>query len=165
MKLSKVKRKELLDLDSYVNIETGESLSDEYCNISIDSDTGKSVLSYDNYSIISSDAIFALQRVLNDSDLAKVVKLSVVLKTELNIIFNDNTPHTNKSLQKYLMIRSEAMFYSLIKRLMKVGVLYQMKGLVYGRVRVIYLMNPYICRKRKVFENKVLDVFKNFNYN
>jgi len=163
-KVSKVSKKEVVDLESYVNIETGEVMSSEFDSLKYDTDTGKSVVSYDDYSIISSEAVFALQDVLNDSDLAKVMKMSITLKTELNILFNDKIPHTNKTLQKYLAIRSEAMFIRLVKRLMNVGVLYQMKGLIYGKVRVIYLMNPYICRKRKVFERKVLDVFKNFDY-
>ena len=133
--------------------------------ISLVESTEKSVVTYDNYAVISSEAVEALQSVLNDSDLGKVMKMSLTIKTDLSILFNENIPHTNKTLQYYLKIKSEAMYIGLIKRLMRAGVLYQIKGLIWGEVRVIYMINPYICRKRKTFENRVLEVFRKFEAN
>lgn len=164
-----IKKKTILDLDAYINASTGEYMSSENegkgLRISMVESTEKSVVTYDNYAVISSEAVEALQSVLNDSDLGKVMKMSLTIKTDLSILFNENIPHTNKTLQHYLKIKSEAMYIGLIKRLMRVGVLYQIKGLIWGEVRVIYMINPYICRKRKVFENRVLEVFRKFEKN
>jgi len=160
-----IKKKKNIDLSKYVNIDTGEFLTDKINDknsVIIDEKTDMSIVSYSDYSVISTEAILTLNQILNNSDLANVIKMAIVVKTPLSIVFNNNIPHTNDTLQKYLEIKSQSMFIGLIKRLMKAGVLYQMKGLVYGEVRVIYIINPYICRKRKTFENKILDIFKQF---
>ena len=163
----KVKKIETVDLSPYMNIETGECLTSEMSGdgvtIKASKEIGKSVITYSDYSVISSDAVREMQSVLNNSDLSKVLLMAITVKTDLSILFNNNVPHTNKTLQQYLQIRSEAMYVNLIRRLMKAGILYQIKGLIWGDVRVIYMINPYICRKRKVFENRVLDVFRKFD--
>ena len=164
-KTTPIIQKENIDLSKYVNTDTGEPLSDELSDrvsIVVNKDTDMSVVSYSDYSVISTEAIVILSQILNNSDFANVIKMAIVVKTPMSIIYNDTVPHTNETLQKYLEIKSESMYISLMKRLMKAGILYQMKGLIYGEVRKIYIINPYICRKRRVFENKVLDVFKQF---
>jgi len=167
IKRKKVKKPAPLDLTPYVDQNTGELLTDklidEKSSITITKDTGMSVISYSDYSVIETEAIMVLSQLLNNSDLANVIKMAVVVKTPLSIVFNNKVPHTKITLQKYLEIKSEAMYINLIKRLVKVGVLYQMKGFMYGEVRMCYIINPYICRKRRVFENTVLDIFKQFN--
>lgn len=165
MEKKSISKKKSIDLNSFVNVDTGESLSSELkegSSVTVNEKTGLSEVYYSDYSVISTEAILALSQILNNSDLANVVKMSVTVKTALNVIFNNNIPHTNNSLQKYLQIKSESMFLALIKRLMKVGILYQMKGRVGKEIRVFYLLNPYICRKRRTFENKILTVFEQF---
>jgi hypothetical protein len=115
-----------------------------------------------DYAVIDSDALLALMTILNNSDLANVLKMAIVTKTPLNIVFNENIPHTNETLQKYLELRSESKFIMLIRRLIKAGILYQIKGRIYGEVRVCYMLNPFLTRKRKQFESKVFEVFEQF---
>jgi len=162
-----IKEIETVDLSPYVNIDTGEGLQSEFTgsgvSIKASKEIGKSVVTYSDYSVISSEAVREMQEILNNSDLSKVLLMAVTVRTDLSILFNNNVPHTNRTLQSYLQIRSEAMYINLIRRLMKAGILYQIKGLIWGEVRVIYMINPYICRKRKVFENRVLDVFRKFD--
>lgn len=165
--VSKLKRNKKVDLSPYVNKDTSKYLLDELdkskdISITVQEDTNMSIVSYSDYSVISTEAIIMLSRILNNSDLANVIKMSITIKTPLSILYNDDIPHTNYTLQKYLEIKSESMFIGLIKRLMKAGVLYQIKGLIHGEVRVIYIINPYICRKRRVFENQILDIFEQF---
>lgn len=165
IKVTPILSKEHIDLAKYVNLDTGEPLSDELgdkTSIIVNKDIDMSVVSYSDYSVISTEAIGILSQILNNSDFANVIKMAIVVKTPLSILFNDTIPHTNETLQKYLEIKSESMYINLIKRLMQVGVLYQIKGLIYGEVRKIYMINPYICRKRRVFENRVFEVFKQF---
>jgi hypothetical protein len=90
--------------------------------------------------------------------------MSLCAQTPLSLLYNDNNKlHSNESLQKYLKIKSEAKYFELIKRLIKVGVLYQIKGLIYGEVRKVYMINPFLSKKRKVFDEQVIQVFKSFD--
>jgi predicted transcriptional regulator len=82
------------------------------------------------------------------------------LKTPLNLVFNHSVPHTNETLQVALDIASRSTFTLLIKKLMTLGVLYQLKGNFMGKVRVVYMMNPMLARKRSKMDAVVNDVFK-----
>ena len=161
-----VTRQKAVDFSKYANIETGQEMQEELftgnVTVSVNESTGLSTISSSDYAVIDSDALLALMQVLNNSDLANVIKMAVVTKTPLNVIFNGNIPHTNETLQKYLELKSEAMYINLIRRLIKIGVLYQIKGLIYGEVRVCYMLNPFLTRKRKQFESKVFEVFEQF---
>ena len=160
---------EYVDLTKYANIETGQQMHDELVQsgvtVTTNSKTGLSIISSDDYAVIDSDALLVLIHILNNSDLANVLKMAVVTKTPLNIVFNGNIPHTNDTLQKYLEVKSEAMYTLLIRRLINAGVLYQIKGRIYGEVRVCYMLNPFLTRKRKQFESKVFEVFEQFQNN
>ena len=77
--------------------------------------------------------------------------------------YNENNQlHSNETLQKYLDISSTSTFFALVNKLIKAGVLYQVKGLIYGEVRKIYMINPFLSKKRKVFDEKVIEVFQSF---
>lgn len=167
--MSKIKKatiNETLDLSKYHNSETGELLSSELVGegkkITIEKDTGMMVVNSDDYAVIDSKAFLQLIEELNNADLAHVVKMFPLTKTEMNIIYNNNVPHTNATLQEYLKIGSQSKFSNLVKRLIKVGVIYQIKGNIYGRVRTIYMLNPFISRKRKTISEDLTTIFKNF---
>ena len=161
-----VTRQKVVDFSKYANIETGQEMQEELftgnVTVSVNEATGLSTISSSDYAVIDSDALLALMQVLNNSDLANVIKMAVVTKTPLNVVFNGNIPHTNETLQKYLELKSESKYIGLIRRLIKIGVLYQIKGLIYGEVRVCYMLNPFLTRKRKQFESKVFEVFEQF---
>jgi len=165
-KVKKVKRTTSdVDISKYVNFETGEVMSSEIggsASIVVKEDTGMSIVNSSDFAIIDTDAVRYLFEVLNDIDFGRLLKMSLTTKTPFNILFNHNTPHSNKSLQKYLAMSSESGFFRFVKRLMKLGILYQIKGKVYGEVRVVYMLNPYLSRKRKVFDNKVFEIFTEF---
>lgn len=155
-----------VDLSKYVNHETGEFLTEsipDNVKLKCKEETGTFVITSDDYAVIEIPALLSLMQILNNSDIGNIIKMSITTKTPLNIVFNNNNiPHTNDSLQDYLQIASKSMFLKLIKRLIKAGVLYQIKGRIYGEVRVCYMLNPFLSRKRKQFEQKVLDVFNDF---
>ena len=164
-KVTKIKKNTVLELDQYVNKDTGEILSSEVkgdTHVTVSSDTGLRTITSDDYAVIDSDALLTLMSMVNNSDLANIIKMAIVTKTPLNIVFNNHVPHTNESLQKYLELNSKSMFIKLIRRLIKIGVLYQIKGKIYGEVRVCYMLNPFLTRKRKQFESKVFEVFDQF---
>jgi|APFre7841882793_1041355.scaffolds.fasta_scaffold25316_1 hypothetical protein len=165
-KITKIKSAENIDPRKYVNYETGETLdseiSNEHYSVSIGKSTGLVKIESDDYAVLDSEAYMFLAQVLNNSDLANVLRMSVTTKTALNIVFNSTVPHSNETLQKHLQIKSESKYMGLIRRLIKAGVLYQIKGLIYGEVRVCYMLNPYISRKRKTIEERVFDIFNKF---
>ncbi len=162
--VKKVVKPSKLDLDTYVDELSGEVklLAEIPEGVRVTQESGMVIVESDDYAVLETDAMLALMKVLNNSDLCNVLKMSVATKTALNIVFNNNVPHTNDTLQKYLEIGSQSKFISLIKRLISAGVLYQIKGRIYGEVRVCYMLNPFLSRKRKVFEEKVFDVFEKF---
>jgi hypothetical protein len=163
-KVTPIKKNVELSLDDYIDEETGEVkiLAEIPENTKVLKNSDYSIITSTDYAVLETAALMELTKILNNSDLANVIKMSVITKTPLNIIFNSNIPHTNETLQKYLEISSESMFMKLIKRLVTAGVLYQIKGRIYGEVRVCYMLNPFLSRKRKVFENKVFDIFEKF---
>jgi hypothetical protein len=161
-RVTKVHKTVQIDLSPYVDDNSGEYLIDNLAKgskVSITENTNLVTISSDNYSVIDTQAVICLSSVLNKSDLGSVLMMGIITKTPLNILFNNTIPHTNSTLQEYLRISSESKFIDLMKRLIKVGVLYQIKGLIYGQVRVCYMLNPYLSRKRKTFEERVLSVF------
>jgi predicted transcriptional regulator len=147
-----------------VNIETGETLVSEMngykMNMSVSTEGDYIVIKSDNYTVIDNRAMDYISKVLSRSEFSSAIKLTNDLKTPLNIIYNNNKPHTNETLQQYLGFASESMFFKLIKKLMNVGILYQIKGNIMGEVRVIYMFNPFIARQRTTVDKKVLSIFK-----
>ena len=167
MAIKRIKENVVLDVSVYHNKETGELLSSEIgkgTSITVSKKTNGVIIDYDNYATISTEAIMELMNVLNNSDLASTLKMSLCAQTPLSLLYNNNNQlHSNESLQKYLEISSKSSYFTLINKLIKVGVLYQIKGLIYGEVRKVYMINPFLCKKRKVFDEQVIKVFKSFD--
>jgi len=159
-----VRQKKKIDVSKYVNTDTGEYLNSELTgkgSITTVSDDDRYVtISSDDYTIIDADALRYLQSLLNRSELGSLSIIASDLKTPINLVFNNNVPHTNESLQKALNINSNSTFNILIRKLMKIGVLYQIKGNIMGSVRVIYMMNPLLARKRSKLDSQVFEIFK-----
>ena len=82
------------------------------------------------------------------------------LQTPYNFVYNKTVPHSNETLQEYLGYKSKAMFLQLIRKLIQIGVLYQMKGVINDQVRIIYMFNPLIARKRKTIDENTMKLFK-----
>ena len=164
MGVIKNKKKIQIDFSKYSNNDTGETMLSEYSGngttIKVIEPTNEFSLSSKNYSMIDNENMLRLMQMLSATDLGNVLKISLTTKTLYNAVYNNNIPHTNKSLRKYLEFRSESQYYSLIKRLISIGVLYKITGLFGNEVKSVYIMNPYLCRKRKTFSNEILDIIK-----
>lgn len=163
----KLINKKKVDLANIVDSETGEYLLDKLgktTSITVSEKTGLVKLESTDFAVIETEAVLALSKILNNPDLANVLKMSITAKTSFNILFNNNVPHNNTSLQSYLELNSKAMYLALIKRLINAGVLYKIEGKMFGSVRTCYILNPMIARKRKVVEEKVIEIFENFKF-
>ena len=167
MAIKRVKENVVLDVSIYHNQDTGELLSSELGkgkSITVTQKTNGVMIDYDDYATISTEAMLQLANILINSDLANALKMSLCAQTPLSLLYNNNNQlHSNKTLQEYLEIKSEAKYFELIKKLIKAGVLYQIKGLIHGEVRKIYMINPFLSKKRKVFDEQVIKVFKSFD--
>jgi hypothetical protein len=164
-KITPLKKTTVINFDNFVNKDTGETMSSEIkpgTTVKVMETTNMSKVDYEEYAVISIAALDELMRILNNSDLANVIKMGKTVRAPLNILYNYNIPHTNDTLRGYLEIDSKSMFIKLIRRLMNLGILYQIKGLIRGEVRAIYLLNPFICRRGNNFDNRVLAVFEKF---
>jgi hypothetical protein len=169
MKVNKVNSNIQFDLDNFFNSETGESLASEIVgnniSVTIKKETDLITLKKpENFSMINLDTLNKLYKILSNSDLGYLLKMFPLTKTEMNLIYNNTIPHSNSTLQKYLEIKSNKTFHTLIKRLISAGVLYQIKGNIQGAVRVVYIMNPNVSNRRKTFHNSLVNLFKDFNY-
>ena len=165
MKIGVVKVRNI-DYVDLVDKDTGEILSSAMTvndTLKISSKTDKSVVTYNDYSVFSSRSVVALSVVLSVSDLGRLLLIGQNVRTPLNVVSVGNRPATNKMLIDYLGFNSHAMYYRFIGRLVAAGVLSKVKSEV-GRCKLtIYLMNPYLCRKRKVFDNVLFEMFKKFD--
>lgn len=165
-KVKKINTKTVLDISEYHNSNTGELLTSEIGKkslITVQKDSGLVSITSEDYAVISTDAILKIGSVLNSSDMGKVLQMMVCTKTPFNLLYNNTVPHTNDTLQKYLSVNSQSMFFKLISRLIKAGILYQIKGCIHGEVRKIYMLNPFLARKRKTFDEQIIDIFDRFN--
>ena len=154
------------DLETYVNIETGELLSSslgrDKLSVSVTEKGDYVVMSSDDYVVLDSATVKFLANQLSRAELSNVLMMATDLKTPLNLVYNGPQPHSNESLQAFLGYSSRAMFFKLLNKLMKLGVIYQIKVRISGELRVVYMLNPYIARKRKTIDNTVFQVFQPF---
>lgn len=160
------KNKDLADMIStkdFIDINTGETLESVVEGLKLKV-TVKEVLSdvlveYNDYTMTNSDGIIYMSKVLNKSDIGSVILLTKTLKSKANIIYNNNIPHTNKSLQKYLGITSQSMYYKLMKRLEQYNIIIKTKTRVGASLLTVYLFNPYIAKKRAEIAKRILVEF------
>jgi hypothetical protein len=170
MKVNKVSNNIKIDLNSFYNEQTGETLASEIVGNKITVTIKKentelfTLKKPENFSFINLDTLIKLYDVLSNVELGYLFKLIPLTKTEMNVIFNNTIPHSNYTLQNYLQIKSNSTFHTLIKKLITVGVLYQFKGNIQGAVRLTYILNPNVSNRRKTFDKSLIGFFKNFNY-
>ena len=126
-------KKQQFDVGKYVNSETGEMLA----SVNITEEGECVIITSDDYIVLDSKTVRYLSTELSRTEINSMIMMATDLKTPLNIVYNGPQPHTNQSLQKFLGYSSKAMFLKLLNKLMKVGVIYQLKGRIRNEIRVI----------------------------
>lgn len=163
---AKESKKVNLDLTKYVNADTGELLTSELSRdkmvVTVTKEGNYVVITSDDYVVLDCKTVNYLSEVLSRTEMNNILMMTTDLKTPLNIVYNGPQPHSNESLQKFLGYSSKSTFIKLLQKLIKEGVLYQIKGRISGEVRVIYMMNPFLARKRKTIDKEVFEVFRPF---
>ena len=107
---------------------------------------------------MDSNVIGYLSTILNNSDLAKILKMAKMVKTEFNILFNYNIPHTPSTLSNDLDCPIDEL-YRLIKKLHTKGILAYCVSYKSGYKQKVYMLNPTVARKRKTFNKALLEIF------
>jgi hypothetical protein len=172
IKITKEVKKKIrtVDMDKYANTDTGETLASEHkpengktmTQIVTKDNTGKYEISSSEYAVIDSNVLRYLMSVLNSNDLGRLMMMTPLTKTDLNVVYNNTIPHTPESLKEYLGISSRSKFYDFIKRLMDAEVLYILYGKRNGIKRKMFLLNPFVSRRRKNVDVLVIEIFQDF---
>lgn len=151
-----------LRTDEYFNGKTGETLESE-----LDYDgsaftnkrTGNFTIESDDFVSFDTAAVEYLLREFNKPDVSRVLKMSTMAHNEFCVILQkNNRPHTSKTLYTALEMSHDE-FYKLIKKLVKTNILAYCICAPAGFVRKVYMLNPYIARKKKVYNCEILDFF------
>jgi hypothetical protein len=160
------KKQLAIDLTKYVNEETGELLTSELQRdkmvVTVTKEGNYVVITSDDYVVLDCKTVNYLSDILSRTEMNNILMMATDLKTPLNIVYNGPQPHSNESLQVFLGYSSKSTFIKLLQKLIKAGVIYQIKGNIRGEVRVIYMMNPFLARKRKTIDKEVFEVFRPF---
>ena len=152
------------DPSQYVNRETGEILSDQLdpgSVISISNGSGKDdfILRYRSYIALDGNALETMSEGLSSDDKAKFIKMANWLKTEFNVVFNNNRPHTLESLSTALGIHKDNTT-KLVKRLVAKGLMAYVVCAPSGYTQKLYILNPIVAKKRDRFNRVLLLFFK-----
>lgn len=160
--MKNIKRNRKIDINTYVNTDTGETLISELKNskstLLVQDDTELYVADSKEYVVIDSKALEYIISNLSNSDTTKTLTLANTLKTDYNIIYNHTRPHTLDTLAELLDITKDNVT-KLVKRLNKLSILAYVVSTKDGQYQKCYLMNPSLARKRKSLNKELLEIF------
>lgn len=155
--------KENIDLTNYVNVETGQLLSDEMSKGTIVQtlkETNQFIINDNEFVVFSSEAIAYLNRVLSNVEVRRIFTISDMLKTDCCIVSQrNNHPHTPETLSLTLGMDMNK-FYEFVRKMVKKNVLAYAVCAPSGYVQKIYMLNPYIARKRKTINCELKHLFR-----
>jgi hypothetical protein len=149
--------------DDYVNKETGELLSSEVkdtISITLKEKTNQFIINSDEYIVFDADAISFLTKELSNSDRGKIMTIANMVKGDCSIICqNNNHPHTTDTLSVTLDMNLNR-FYVFVRKMVTAGILAYCVCAPSGYVQKIYMLNPYVARKRKTINCELNTFFR-----
>jgi len=161
MKPTTIYTKRNIDTSNYVNTVTGETLFSEFPNttsINI-KDENLAIVNSDEYIIIDSKAFRYIQTIFSAADLAKIQRLSDMVKGTYNLLHDQNgvalVPITLRASLDY----DESEFSRFMSRLHKKSIIHYLYGYKDGRKCKWIMLNPTLARKRKTFHTDCTSVF------
>lgn len=147
----------------YVNKETGETMDSECkdnVKLSMREGTDQFTVSTNNYIVFDADAIAYVQNAVAKADVSRVFTMTSMLRTDCSVLYqNNNHPHNSNTLPVILNM-SQDKFYKMVRRLVSKGILAYAVCAPSGFTQKIYMLNPYIARKRKTFSNELNTWFR-----
>jgi len=161
MKPTTIYTKRNIDTSNYVNTITGETLFSEFPNTtSINvKDENLAIINSEEYIIIDSKALRYIQTIFSPSDLAKIQRLSDMVKGTYNMLYDKNgMAHIPKTLRASLDY-DESEFSRFMNRLHTKSIIHYLYGYKDGRKCKWIMLNPTLARKSKRFHKECLNVF------
>jgi hypothetical protein len=151
-----------IPMDEYKHISTGKTMLDES-----DGNTAKMQkptdhfrIDTDNYVVFSSDAVEYLLRTLNRTDVSRVFQIGNMVIGDCSVICSANyKPHSSDTLSAALQMDKNK-FYEMVRRMVKKNILSYCVCAPTGHVQKIYMLNPYIARKKKALNCELLTIFR-----
>lgn len=148
---------------NYANIDTGETLSSETkdkVSITLKESTGQFIINSNEYVTFDSAAMEYLARELSHTDIGKIFHISNLVKGDCSIVCQGNNyPHTPETLSLSLDMHINK-FYEFVRKLVKKNILAYCVCSPSGFVQKIYMLNPYIARKRKTINCELITFFR-----
>jgi len=149
--------------DNYVNVDTGELLSSEVkegIDVTLKQGTNQFILNSNNYITFTKEALEYLYRELSNVDVGKITIISNMLRTDCSIICQDNNhPHTPETISIKLDMHIDK-WYEFVRKMVKKNILCYCVCAPSGYVQKIYMLNPFIARKRTTFNCELNTFFR-----
>jgi len=144
--------KSALNPKEYVNSETGELLSSELnekVSLTLNQKTNQFIVNSDEYVLFDANAIYYLSLHLNNTDKGKILQLANMVRGDCSVICqNNNHPHTPETLSVTFDMHIDK-WYAFVRKMVKMNILAYCVCAPSGYLQKIYMLNPYIARKRK----------------
>ena len=163
--VSRRKLKKKINYDNYVNIDTGESVSSELNNgesMCIEVPTGEVVLTFKEFVMTNALLEWKILWDMPPVDFRRYHFMTCFLHTPFNIVMSkNNRPHTPETLSKELQL-SKCETTRLVNRLTENGLLLYTNIPESGYEKKVYIINPFVSRKRNSINEKLLTLFPDF---
>jgi hypothetical protein len=148
---------------NYVNTETGEVLTSEISkgiSITLKENTNQFIINSNNYITFTKEAIEYLSREVSNNELFKITTMANMLRTDCAIVCQENNhPHTPDTLSlSFDMCINK--WYEFVRKMVKKNILSYCVCAPSGYVQKIYMLNPYIARKRTTFNCELSSFFR-----
>ncbi len=156
------KQREAINPEEYVNTDTGEILSSEIkqgISLVLNKQTNQFIIDSDEYVTFDADAIYYLAEHLNAADRGKVMLLANMVKGDCCVLYqNNNHPHTPETLSVTFDMHIQK-WYEFVRKMVKKNILAYCVCAPSGYLQKIYMLNPYIARKRKTINCELSHFF------
>lgn len=116
---------------------------------------------YENYFSINVDVLKSLflNKEISRVETGYIMEMATMLKTEYNALFQGNNFPHNIGTLSYTLDMSYNKMSSLLKKLVKKGIL----GKLSTEDRELYVMNPFLARRRKWVDQETSKIFNDFS--
>ncbi len=160
---NKISKPATVHPSDYVNKETGETMDSECkdnVKLSVREGTDLFTVSTNNYIVFDADAMAYMQSTLAKTDVSRVFTMTGMLRTDCSVLYQSNNHPHNSSTLPVVLNMSQDKFYKMVRRLVSKGILAYAVCAPAGYTQKIYMLNPYIARKRKTFNNELNTWFR-----
>ena len=143
-----------VDSSKYADIETGE-LPGDGIRITEVKKTGQFIINSDEFVIFDAASVRYISGIIRKVDLARVIIMANMVRGDCCVICQDEkTPHTPVTLSDGLQITLHE-WNAYVRKLVKKGILAYCVCAPSGFIQKVYMLNPFIARKRKAINESM----------